>query len=86
MNVRIPAVGEVLVHRFRSRPGEVHAVVVSVRQAPPSVVVRVEGKEYTSLSAAASAISGTKQNGWIYWGLKKQKARQTTSSNDGLLG
>ena len=74
MEVRIPAVGEVLVHRFRGRPGEVHAIVVSVNQEPPSVAVRVEGKEYPSLSAAASAISGTNQNGWTYWGLKKQKS------------
>lgn len=74
MTVRIPEVGEVLVHRFRRRPGEVQAVVLSVDREKRSVVVEVDGKEYGSLSAAASAISGTNQNGWIYWGLKNQKA------------
>ena len=74
MTFRIPEVGEVLVHRFRRRPGEVQAVVLSVDREKRSVVVEVDGKEYGSLSAAASAISGSNQNGWIYWGLKKQKA------------
>ena len=74
MEVRIPEVGEILVHRFRRRPGEIHAIVVNISQDPLSVAVQVEGKEYPSLSAAASAISGSNQNGWIFWGLKKQKA------------
>ena len=30
MEARIPAAGEVLVHRFRRRPGEVRAEVTSV--------------------------------------------------------
>ena len=74
MEARIPKVGEVLVHRFRQGAGEVQAAVVSVDQETRSVVVEVDGKEYPSLSAAASAIMGTSQNGWVYWGLKKQKA------------
>ena len=76
MTVRIPDVGEVLTHRFRRRPGEVQAVVLSVDRENRAVVVEVDGKEYVSLSAAASAISGTSQNGWIYWGLKKQVTRR----------
>ena len=74
MTVRIPDVGEVLVHRFRRRPGEVQAVVLSVDREKRSVVVEVYGKEYASLSAAASAVGGTSQNEWIFWGLKKQNA------------
>ena len=35
----------------------------------------MDGKEYGSLSGAASAAAGTSQNGWIYWGLKKQVAK-----------
>ena len=76
MEVRIPEVGEILVHRFRRRPGEIHAVVVSINHDPLSVAVQVEGKEYPSLSAAASAISDTSQNGWVFWGLKKQQVRR----------
>lgn len=79
MTVRIPEVGEVLVHRFRRRPGEVQAVVLSVDREKRSVVVEVDGKEYGSLSAAASAISGSNQNGWIYWGLKKQSTESNRS-------
>ena len=81
MGVRIPEVGEVLVHRFRRQPGEIQAIVVRVNQERPSVAVQVDSKEYASLSAAATAISGTSRNGWIFWGLKKQKARQSRLSN-----
>lgn len=73
MEVRMPLVGEVLVHRFRGRPGEIRAIVVSVDQETPSVSVEADGRIYTSLSAAATAVSGANQNGWTYWGLKKQK-------------
>ena len=73
MEVRIPEVGEILVHRFRRRPGEIRAVVVSINKDPIEVTVQVEGKEYPSLSAAASAISESNQNGWVFWGLKKQQ-------------
>ena len=71
MDVRIPSVGEVLVHRFRRRPGEVKAEVLSVDPESRAVRVRMNDKEYPSLSAAAQAAAGTSQNGWIYWGLKK---------------
>ena len=75
MESRMPEVGEVLVHRFRMRQGEVRAEVVSVDKASRSVTVRMDGKEYPSLSAAARSVAGTSQNGWIYWGLKKQVSR-----------
>ena len=69
--------GEVLVHRFRRRLGEVQAEVISVDAERRSIRVRMEGKEYASLSAAAKAVAGISQNGWVYWGLKKQVARRT---------
>jgi hypothetical protein len=34
-----------------------------------------EGKPYKSLSAIARAITGTRWNGWIFFGLKNQRAR-----------
>lgn len=76
MERRMPVVGEVLVHRFRRREGEVRAEVVSVDHESRSVTVRMDGEEYSSLSAAAKAVAGTSQNGWIYWGLKKQVSRR----------
>ena len=75
MDARMPEVGEVLVHRFRRREGEVRAEVVGVDRERRAVWVRMEGKEYGSLSGAAKAAAGTSQNGWIYWGLKKQAAK-----------
>ena len=76
MEPRIPEVGEVLVHRFRRRKGEIRAEVVSVDRESRQVAVRMNGKEYPSLSAAAKvAAGGTSQNGWVYWGLKKQTPR-----------
>jgi Protein of unknown function (DUF2924) len=44
------------------------------------VTVRAEGYEYQgrpyeSLSAIARAITGTRWNGWIFFGLKNQRAR-----------
>ena len=76
MTARIPEVGEVLVHRFRRRKGEVRAEIVTVDRESRQVTVRMNGEEYPSLSAAAKAAAGgTSQNGWIYWGLKKQAPR-----------
>lgn len=72
MNVRIPEVGEVLTHKFRKRVGEVRAEVIGVDETNSRVAVRVNGKDYASLSAAANAVAGTTQNGWVYRGLKKQ--------------
>ena len=72
MDVRIPKPGEVLTHKFRKRRGEAQAEVIAVDEAAGRVAVRVNGQEYASLSAAASAVSGGSHNGWIYWGLKKQ--------------
>jgi hypothetical protein len=34
-----------------------------------------QGKPYKSLSAIATAITGTRWNGWVFFGLKNQRAR-----------
>ena len=34
-----------------------------------------EGKPYKSLSAIATAITGTRWNGWVFFGLKNQRTR-----------
>jgi hypothetical protein len=50
---------------LRKRVGEVEAIV----HADGSV--QVAAKVYTSLSAAASAVSGTGEAGWEYWGARR---------------
>jgi hypothetical protein len=35
-----------------------------------------QGRPYTSLSAIARAITGTRWNGWVFFGLKNQRAPQ----------
>ena len=72
---RWPLVGDRLVHKFRGRPGEVVAEVVSVDQKKGTVAVQIGGEAYTSLSAAAKSVSGYETNGWQYWGLKPQASR-----------
>lgn len=67
-----PEVGEMLVHKFRRHPGEVLAKVVNVDRAKGIVTIEVEGKTYGSLTAGAIAVGQTQQNGWVFWGLKKQ--------------
>ena len=75
MDVRTPEVGEVLVCYFK-RPGvEIRAEVLSVDRERRIVRVRMDGKEYGSLSGTAKAVAGTSQNGRIYWGPKKQVAK-----------
>ena len=76
MEARIPDVGEVLVHGFRRREGEVRAEVTAVDREGRPVRVLMDGREYASLSVA---VGGTSQNGWVYWGLKKQTPRDTST-------
>ena len=45
VEVRVPEVGEVLVHRFRRRDGEVRTEVVYVDRERRIVRVRMDGKE-----------------------------------------
>ena len=61
MDVRMPAVGEVLVHRSRRREGEARAEVINVDPERRSVLVRMDGREYASLSAAAKTAASTSQ-------------------------
>ena len=63
MEARMPEVGEVLIHRYRRREGEVRVEVVSVDPTTRSVSVQMNGEVYASLSAAAKvAAGGTSQN------------------------
>ena len=69
---KLPQPGDRLVHRFRKKPGEIIAEVISVDPKTKKVVVRVGDITFASLSAAGQAISGHPTNGWTFWGLKKK--------------
>ena len=71
--IRWPKPGDQLIHSFRGRPGKVVAKVLLVNKESRRVEVSVNGVAYQSLSAAAQAIAGYASNGWVYWGLKKQR-------------
>ena len=72
---RWPKLGDRLVHKFRGKPGEVVAEVVSVDQENGTVSVQIGGEAFASLWAAAKSVSGYETNGWQYWGLKPQVSR-----------
>lgn len=67
----LPAVGTQLIATFNKR--RYTAVVVAIRESSQSVTVRVRGKDYASLSAAAMKITGHDTNGWVFWGLQKRR-------------
>jgi hypothetical protein len=52
------------------------AVVLQADEQAGTLTVRVGNETFSSLSAAASSITGKATNGWIYWGLKKQRSKQ----------
>jgi len=79
MEKRWPKAGEKLVHKFRKKSGEVVAEIVSVDRKTGSVKVRIGKEVFPSLSSAAQAVSGASSNGWVYWGLKKQKPSAGTN-------
>ncbi|EME5140831.1 DUF2924 domain-containing protein [Pseudomonas aeruginosa] len=71
-----PRVGEKLIHQYRKKPGYAEAEVVSVDKKSGAISLRVGDQVYPSLSSAAQALSGAAANGWIYWGLKKQRPKK----------
>jgi len=51
-----------------SSKGEVYeAVIVSSSGKPGRRAVRVQGREFGSLSGAARAVTGHAVNGWVFW-------------------
>jgi hypothetical protein len=63
----MPTIGTQLVRDWR---GVEHRVTVTDNG------FAYEGKPYKSLSAIARAITGTRWNGWLFFGLKNQRAKQ----------
>ena len=61
----LPPVGTKLVGRSR---GQVYkAVVVKSLTEPKRRVVRLQDREFLSLSGAAMAVTGHATNGWVFW-------------------
>ena len=68
-----PNIGDRLVHHFRKKSGSIEATVTNVDRTNGTIEVSVNGETFRTLSAAALSVSGHPTNGWVYWGLKKQK-------------
>ena len=65
---QLPPIGTVLTHEFRGRGGKrVVATVVEAQGFPEGRSVRLDGKLYRSLSAAAASLTGRPTNGWTFW-------------------
>jgi len=69
----LPPVGTTLQGRFK---GETRtATIVEAQDLPAGRAVQYERDRYTSLSAAARAISGHPINGWRFWQPAEQDQR-----------
>ena len=63
---RLPATGGTVERRYKGRD-----IVVNVRDEG----FEYDGKLYKSLSAIALEVTGTKWNGWTFFGLAKKEDR-----------
>jgi hypothetical protein len=73
----LPPLGTKLVGK--SRHQEYEAVIVKSSSNPKQRVLRVQDREFSSLSGAASTITGHAINGWIFWkstSKSKQRSKQ----------
>lgn len=64
----LPPQGTVLIHNYLGVTYE--AKIVKSTVSPGKRVVYLNGKQYSSLSTAASAITGNETNGWVFWHIK----------------
>jgi len=68
---KLPQVGSVFEKLFRGRT--VRATVISIDPSIGHVRLEVNGTQYKSPSAAAKALAGHEINGWVFWGMDKEK-------------
>lgn len=67
----LPPVGTKLEHKFK---GKLYVAEIVRSQSDPSkLIVRLQGRNYESLSGAAKSISGNSANGWVFWHNKSRK-------------
>lgn len=71
-----PKPGDRLTHASRKTGETFEAVVLQADEQAGTLTVRVGNQTFSSLSAAAASLTGQATNGWVYWGLKKQRSKQ----------
>jgi hypothetical protein len=67
INRELPPVGTKMTGRGRLK--SYHAVIVKDPQAKSGKSVKLDGKLYSSLTAAAKSLTGYSINGWRFWKL-----------------
>lgn len=72
----LPPKGTTLMGRYRGR--ELSVEIVDAGGDPAERAVECEGRRYSSLSAAARAITGGAVNGWRFWQLAAAKAEENS--------
>jgi len=71
IRTNLPSPGDVLVGRYKGE--SIRSVVVHVSAEGSKVAVRIGKKTYRSLSSAAKSVTGNWVNGWVFWGLEKER-------------
>ena len=61
----LPPIGTRITCKFKGK--QYHALIVAASDLPHGRGVEYKGKMYSTLSSAASAITGFPTNGWRYW-------------------
>lgn len=63
----LPALGTTFTGRSKGQTYS--AIIVAAEDSPTGKAVEYHGKRYTSLSAAAKAVTGHSINGWLFWNI-----------------
>ena len=59
--------------RSRARGSSANGRASSTASPSATTTTSIEGRPYKSLSSVARAITGTRWNGWVFFGLKNQR-------------
>ncbi len=65
INRELPPIGTMLHCKFKGK--KYNAVIVSDEKKTFKKLIRFNGKNYSSMTAAAKAITKASVNGWRYW-------------------
>jgi len=70
----LPPVGTTLTHKYKGRPHT--AQIVKVEALPARRAVKYRNQIFTSLSAAAKAVTHYNNNGWTFWRWSQTSGRR----------